>query len=117
MRRLLALALVGLWAPTAWAKVTKVPKGAIEVNQLHDELLATFPDWRGTQRPDGTFTNPRLRVESTDQDITLTMPDEVNEKAVQSVVASHVPKPHTKKAPTGSLEERVSRIETLLGLR
>ena len=93
MRMLLVLVLSCLWAGEASAKVLKIPKRSIDANQLHDELLVKFPVWRGTQLPDGTFTDPPLRVEHTDQEIRLTLPDEADKAAVQAVIAAHTPKP------------------------
>ncbi len=93
MRILLALMLVLMVAPAAWAKTIHLPKGTINVNQLHDELLAKFPAWRGTQQSDGSFTDPLLRVEYTDQEIRLTGPEDADEAAVQAVVKTHKPKP------------------------
>ena len=93
MRTLLVLMLVWSWTTAAWAKTVKIPKGTSDVNQLHDELLAQFPAWRGTPQPDGSFKNPLLRVEHTDQEIRLSVPDETDEGAIQAVVKTHRPKP------------------------
>ncbi|MBI3319833.1 MAG: hypothetical protein HYZ89_04525 [Candidatus Omnitrophica bacterium] len=93
MRTLLVLMVLCAWSTSAWAKTMTVPKGTTNVNQLHDELLARFPAWRGTPQPDGTFTDPLLRVEHTDQEIRLMVPDTADETAVQRVVTDHVPKP------------------------
>jgi len=92
MRILLVLILSCLWVGEASAKVLKIPKGSMDVNQLHDELLAKFPAWRGTQLPDGTFTDPPLRVEYTDQEIMLMVPDNADETAMQAVIKAHTPK-------------------------
>lgn len=93
MRTLLVLMLVVMVVPAAWAKTITIPKGPISVSQLHDELLQQFPRWKGTQQADGSFINPLLRVEHTDQEIRLTTPDETDETAVQAVVKAHKPKP------------------------
>ena len=124
MRILLAVLLVGMASPCAWAKTLKVAKGPIEVNQLHEELLSAFPAWRGTPQADGTLVNPLLQVESTEQEIRLTVPDTTPEAAVQAVVAAHKPTPKKDKAaeekakdPSSlTLEERVKRIEVILGI-
>ena len=72
-----------------------VPIGQLSVNQLHDELLQRFPSWRGVQKPDGSYTDPRVQVEQTATEIVLTMPDDTNETAVRAVLAAHVPRPPT----------------------
>lgn len=92
MRSFLVFVIVCSWLTPAWAKTVKIPKDAANVNQLHDELLNQFPAWRGTQLPDGTFTNPLLGVESTDEEIQLTLPDNADETAVQAVTNAHTPK-------------------------
>jgi len=120
---LLVVMILGLGSPAAWAKTLKVAKGSMQVNQLHEELLVRFPAWRGTLQPDGSFTDPLLQVESTDQEIRLTVPDTANEASVQAVIAAHKPKPKIDKAaeerakdPTSmTLEDRVKRLEILLG--
>ena len=53
MRALLTFVLMGLWITPAWAKTLRVPKGSIEPTQVHEELLAQFPQWQGTQKPNG----------------------------------------------------------------
>ena len=93
MRVVLIVLLGCIWMPVAWAKTMAVPKGTINVNQLHDELLARFPVWQGTQQPDGTFTDSLLRVEHTDREIRLTVPEDADEAAVQAVIRAHTPKP------------------------
>lgn len=70
-----------------------VPIGQLSVNQLHDELLQRFPSWRGVQKPDGSYTDPRVQVEQTATEIVLTMPDGTNESAVRAVIDAHVPRP------------------------
>jgi hypothetical protein len=123
MRIFFLLIVLGLGSPAAWAKSIKVPKGAIQVNQLHEELLNTFPAWRGISQTAGGFTDPLLRVESTDNEITLTMPDATQDAAVQAVIDAHKPNPkkdkaaeeRIKKPSTLTLEERVKRLEILLG--
>lgn len=121
MRTILILLLAcGGMAPAAWAKTLRLPKGSIEADQLQDELVARFPAWRGTQRPDGVFINPSLRVEYTDQEIRLDVPDDADEAAIQAIVAAHMPRPRNPArggdAETAMLEERVSEIETRLGI-
>lgn len=124
MRTALMVMICCLWMTVAWAKTVKIPTGSIDPNQLHEELLAARPEWRGTERPDGTFTNPLLRVEFTDEEITLTIPDEADEAVVWSVVRSHVPGRRADKAagrvPPPSplaLEARVRQLEAALGLQ
>lgn len=124
MRILLALVIACSWMAPAWAKTLKIPKRSINATQLHDDLLDRFPEWRGREQPNGTFTDPLLRVEFTDEEITLTIPDEADEAIVQSVVASHVPGRRADKAagrvPPPSplaLEERVRQLEAALGLQ
>lgn len=131
MRTILILLLAcGGMAPAAWAKTLRLPKGSIEADQLRDELVVRFPAWRGTQRPDGVFINPSLRVEYTDQEIRLDVPDDADEATIQAIVAAHVPRPRNparagdgkearvvlRTAETAMLEERVSEIETRLGI-
>jgi len=93
MRVLVLFLVLSSWTSAAWAKTLKVPKGTTNVNQLHDELLNQFPAWRGAQQPDGTFINPLLRVEHTDQEIRLSLPDDTDERVIQAVVKAHRPKP------------------------
>jgi hypothetical protein len=92
MRVLVLFMLLCSWSTAAWAKTVKVPKGTIDVNQLHDELLQRFPAWKGTSQADGTFTNPLLQVESTDEEIRLTLPDSADEAAMHAVIDAHAPK-------------------------
>ena len=90
---LLVLLLLCLGSTAAWAKTIKIPKGTVSVSQLHDELLTKFPAWRGTPQPNGSFRDPLLRVEHTDQEIRLTVPEDTDAAAVQAVVTAHKPKP------------------------
>ena len=114
-----------LLTTSVWAKTIKIPKGAIDVNQLHDELLSRFPAWRGAQRPNGTFVDPLLRVEHTDREILFTMPETADDAEVRAVIAAHVPTPRDGSAPTAapgevpaaSLEQRVERLEDMLGVQ
>ncbi len=126
MRTILFLTLVWAWTSIAWAKTVKIPKGSIEVNQLHDELLARFQEWRGTKQADGTYVKPLLRVEHTDQEIRLAVPDDADEAAVQAVVAAHTPRPRRTaagSAPNGSetaireLEKRIEQLESRVNTR
>ena len=80
------------WAATAWAKTLTIPASGIQVAQLHEELLARFPQWRGLQRADGIFSNPLLRLEYDDERIILTVPEEADEDAIHAVVDAHVPR-------------------------
>ena len=124
MRFIMALLVIGSWTTAVWAKTIKVPKGAIEVNQLHEELLVAFPTWRGTPQPDGTLANPLLQVESTDQEVLLTVPETTADASVQAVLKAHKPQPKrdkaaeekAKKPSSLTLEERVKRIEVVLGI-
>lgn len=59
------------------------------LSQLHDELLAAFPDWV-TVTPGGERV-ARAALKSADQAITLDVPDEADEAAVAAVVAAHDP--------------------------
>ncbi len=90
---IIALGVMLSWTPAAWAKTIKLPKGSTNVGQLHDELLARFPQWQGTPQTNGSFADPLLRVEHTDQEIRLSVPDDADEAAIQSVVKAHQPKP------------------------
>ena len=90
---LLVLLLLCPWSTSAWAKTIKIPKGTVSVNQLHDELLTKVPAWRGTPQPNGTFVNPLLQVEFSNDDVTLTVPDQTDEAVVQAMVKTHKPKP------------------------
>jgi hypothetical protein len=114
-----------IWMPVAEAKTLSVPKTGKNENRLHQELLTTFPAWGPVIRPDGTKEDPGLlRVESTDTEIRLTVPDEADERAIQSVIKSHMPKPKKPKQPPQpladpaslSLEERVRQLEAVLGI-
>lgn len=105
----------GIGSTTAWAKSKDVPRGTIEVGQLHEELLARFPQWQGTKRADGKFTNPTLQVESNGSKVLLTLPEDADEAAVQAVIAAHTPTPSKRKTPT-TLEDRVARVEQILGI-
>jgi len=86
------LCLLFLAVP-AEGKTLPVRKENVNVNQLHDELLAAFPEWRGTPQPDGSFKDPLLKVESSSEEIFLTIPEEAGEASVQQVVAAHLPAP------------------------
>ena len=124
MRTILVVLLLCAGSPAAWAKMLTIPKGAIQVHQLHAELLSAFSAWRGTPQADGTLVDPLLQVESTEQEIRLTVADTTPEAAVQAVVAAHKPTPKQDKAaeekakdPSSlTLEERVKRIEVILGI-
>ena len=93
MRALVLLMVFCVGTSVAWAKTITVPKRSMDVNQLHDELLQRFPQWRGTPQADGGFRNPLLQVESTDEEIRLTLPDDADEGAVQAAINAHTPKP------------------------
>ena len=122
MRTVLILLLAcGGMAQAAWAKTLRIPKGSMEAAQLQNEFLVRFPEWRGTQRPDGIFVNPLLRVEYTDQEIRLDVPDNADEAAVQAIIAAHVPgkrraKDDGREAATMTMQERVADIEARLGI-
>jgi len=121
MRTALLVMICCLWMTVAWAKTVKIPKGSIDPNQLHDELLARFPAWHGTQRPDGIFINPSLRIEYTDQEIRLDVPDNADEAAIQAIIAAHIPgkrraKDDGREAATMTMQERVADIEARLGI-
>ena len=92
MRWMMLVSLL-VWPSPVWAKTLRVPKGTIQVNQLHDELLTRFPEWRGTRQPDGTYADPLLGVEHTAQEITLRVPEDTPEASVQAVITAHAPKP------------------------
>lgn len=121
MRHVLVVMLVCALATPAWAKTVKISKGTINATQLHEELLARFPQWRGTPQPDGSLADPLLQLGYNKQEIILMIPDDADEAAIHAVVAAHIPK--AKKAKkranrqaTMTLEERVSEIETQLGM-
>ena len=89
----LLLILLGLCVATpVWAQTLTVALGTKKVNQLHDELLAAFPAWKGTATSEG-FIDPLLRVESTATEMRLQFPDSADPAAVQAVIDAHVPKP------------------------
>jgi len=113
MRTLLVLLIICSWATVAWAKTVKVSKGSKNANQLHDELLARFPEWRGTQKPDGTFVNPLLRVEHTDQEITLTVPDDAPDGQLQAVINAHVPKPSREEMKRAKANSAKAKLKAL----
>ena len=76
----------------AEAKTITVPKAGKNENQLHEELLAAFPAWKAVNGVDPGL----LRVESTNTEIRLTVPDETEEAAVTTILSAHVPKPPVK---------------------
>lgn len=78
-------------ASSAEGKTLKFNKGNANVNQLHDELLGASPSWRGTEQPDGSFKDPLLRVEDSESEILITVPDEVADGVITQAVTSHVP--------------------------
>lgn len=122
--RVIAASLIGCVltiyaeASTAWAKTMTIPKAGIQVAQLHEELLSQFPQWRGAQQADGSFTDPLLRMEHDEQQIILTVPDEADENAIRAVVAAHVPqpRPEMRRRTPAALEDRLRRIEDRLQL-
>lgn len=124
MRIVLLLIMFCVWAAPVSAKTLKVPKGSIDVNQLHEELLDRFPAWHGTRQPDGSYEDPALYVEYTDEEIELTVPESASEAAIQAVVAAHRPRPdvdedavlRAQDPSTMTLEERVARLEALTDL-
>ena len=121
MRSVLVLILVCAWATPAWAKTMKIPKGTINVSQLQEELLVRFPQWRGAPQPDGSFSDPLLRLEYNEQEIRLDIPDQADDAAVQAVVRAHVPGPRkakgrAKSSSTTTMQERMDRVEQTLGL-
>lgn len=66
----------------------------VTANRLHEELLAAFPTWRGTLRPDGSgiYEQPLLTVESdADGQLRLYVPDDADEGAIAAVIAAHDP--------------------------
>lgn len=103
-----------------------VPTGALQVNQLHQEILAAFPALKGARQSDGTYLDPRLAVRFTETQLTLDYdPRLVTESDLLAVLAAHTPGPsasdrqrreHAKKPSTLSLPERVARVEIVLGL-
>ena len=120
MRTLVVVLGLLLGSHLVWAKEIKIPKGSINVNQLHNELLDRFPGWRGMPQADGAFLHPLLGVEHTAEEILLTVPDDANEAAIQSVVAAHTPQlpvaaKNAQQSSDITLEERVSRLERLVG--
>ena len=100
----------------AQAQELTIPAEGKQVNQLHDELLAAFPIWKGTKQPDGRFINPLFSVQSTATEIILTFPDATDLSAVQAVIAAH-----TVKAPPldqeKELEAAIAQATTLAELK
>lgn len=68
-----------------------LPRGAIQVNQFHDELLAAFPAWRGTSQPDGSWADPALFVEYTKTEIRVTVPPATDPEVIARLAKAHVP--------------------------
>ena len=62
-------------------------------NQLHEELLNSLPQHRGTLNIEGFREDPEIRVESSKTDIFIYTPDSVTQAKIDSVVNSHSPKP------------------------
>ena len=121
MRIVLMMVISCAWAGEAWAKTIHIPRSAMDPEQLQEELLVRFPQWHGVPKPDGSFTNPRLRVDYTDQEIQLEVPDDADGAAVQAVVRAHVPgarkaKGRPKQSATMTMQERMDRVEQALGL-
>jgi hypothetical protein len=69
------------------------------INKLHDELLAAIAALRGPQQPDGSRLAV-MTVESSGDDIWLTVPDDADETAIQAVIDAH-----TNAAPPPSQDE------------
>lgn len=119
--------LLWCWCLPCEAKTITVPKTGKNENQLHEELLAAFPQWAPLAQPDGFKVDPGLlRVESTATEVRLTVPDDADEAAVQAVVAAHTPRPRRAAAgaaPNGSdaaireLEQRIEQLESRLNTR
>lgn len=61
---------------------------ANRLSQLHDELLAAFPDLAGV-----------LRVEGRDDTIWIAVPDAIDPAAIEAVVAAHTPGPPSGPPP------------------
>lgn len=88
--------LIGLVLMTTVVEATQliVPKDNMDENQLHEEILAAIPQCQPIVQPDGSKVDPGLcRVESTETEIRLTVPDEIGDRTVQALLAAHVPKP------------------------
>ncbi len=99
MKKLIGLLVVLVFVSPAQARTLKFERGTIDVNQLHEELLTQFPQWRGTPQPDGSWRDPSLYVESTDSEILLTIPEDAPEALVNQVVATHHPRPLEAEEP------------------
>jgi hypothetical protein len=80
-------------ASVAEAKSVRFPRGEIRVNQLHQEILDRFPALKGELQADGSRQDPRLKLSYTPSEIILEVPEEMDEWALQDLVARHVPDP------------------------
>ena len=76
------------------AKTLVYDKSTKNPNQLHEEILDSFPEWRGTSLPNGTFRDPLIQLESNELSIILTVPDNADEARIKAIVNSHVSNPN-----------------------
>ena len=85
------------------------------LNQLHEELTAAFPDWRRllTEAP---FAGEYLSLASVASDgktLRIECPDATKPAAVKRVVAAHVPNPgYGKPAPDPDVEALKAALES-----
>ena len=78
--------------------------GTFKQHLLMDELLANFPEWRIGEGEDRQCL---LYLEGNDQGVKLTVPDDSDEEAIETVVLAHDPE-----APTAG-ETLRSNIRTI----
>ena len=73
-------------------KVLTYTKGAYDLSQLHDALVAALPNLFVQVLPDGTRMAVST-VEAAGTEIRLTVPDDAHEPILDSIVSAHTPQP------------------------
>lgn len=112
MKTIAVLGILLGFCASAEAKTIRVPRAVVQPGQLHEELLARFPEWRGTPVADGIYSDPVLRVEYTDAQVILQVPDDADEAALAEAIQSHVPDPNRRAEPA-SKETARAKLRTL----
>lgn len=117
MRIILFFLILVFTAPCYAEHKVIIQRGSIKnPSQVSEDLVEAYPSLKGTWNPNGLgpgqgcFENPLLRLEFTDSEIRLTVPDSISESRVKKVVKDYMPRPD----PEVTRELRRESIRTKL---
>lgn len=102
--RIILLSLMLLITSPLYADQIRIPRGSINVNQLHDDILEAQPVLRG---------DTRLYVQSTEGEIIIDYPDTVTELQLRNVISSYTSKESKEKKRERSRKAGIDKLKVL----